>query len=65
MGLRSIAFCAISTGVYGYPKREAAAVAVESVRAWLTQHPVALDAVVFDVFSETDERAYRDALRPQ
>ena len=58
VGLRSIAFCAISTGVFGYPKDEAATVAMATVRVWLARHPDALDHVVFDVFSAADEAAY-------
>jgi len=58
LGLRSIAFCAISTGVFGYPREEAAGVAVAAVRTWLQQNPGPIDAVVFDVFSEADEAAY-------
>lgn len=34
MGLRTLAFCCISTGVYGFPKEEAATVAVDAVRAF-------------------------------
>jgi O-acetyl-ADP-ribose deacetylase (regulator of RNase III) len=58
LGLRSVVFCAISTGVFGYPKDQAACVAVDTVRAWTTQHIGAIDDVVFDVFSEADEAAY-------
>ena len=36
-GARSVAFPAISTGVYGYPKVEAAGIAVGTVRAWLRE----------------------------
>ncbi|KAI9669300.1 MAG: hypothetical protein M1831_000335 [Alyxoria varia] len=36
-GLRSIAFSALSTGVYGYPSDEAAEVALTTVRRWLEQ----------------------------
>jgi O-acetyl-ADP-ribose deacetylase (regulator of RNase III) len=35
LGLRSLAFCCISTGVFGFPQREAAQIAVRTVRAWL------------------------------
>jgi O-acetyl-ADP-ribose deacetylase (regulator of RNase III) len=38
-GDRSVAFAAISCGVYGYPLDEAAEVALSSVRAWLSTHP--------------------------
>ncbi len=57
--LRTVAFCAISTGVFGYPKDRAADVAVRTVSAWLRGRPGAPDLVVFNVFSDADERAYR------
>ncbi len=37
-GIRSIAFPAISTGVYGYPLEEAVSIAVQTVRSWLAEH---------------------------
>ena len=58
LGLRSVAFCAISTGLFGYPKDEAACVAVDTVRTWTARHAGAIDDVVFDLFSEADEAAY-------
>lgn len=60
--LRTVAFCAISTGVFGYPKDRAAGVAVRTVSAWLRGHPGAFDLVVFNVFSDADERAYEQAM---
>ena len=57
--VRSLAFCSISTGVFGYPKDEAAVVATRTVRAWLERHPARFDAIVFDVFTPDDEAAYR------
>jgi O-acetyl-ADP-ribose deacetylase (regulator of RNase III) len=60
LALQSIAFCAISTGVFGYPKIDAADVAMTTVKTWLAEHPGILDTVVFDVFSEDDERVYRE-----
>ncbi len=36
--LRSIVFCCISTGVFGFPQQEAAEIAVRTVRAWLDRH---------------------------
>jgi O-acetyl-ADP-ribose deacetylase (regulator of RNase III) len=52
-GVASIAFPAISTGVYGYPVELAAAVAVDTVRASLADHPALLE-VVFCCFSAGD-----------
>lgn len=62
VGARSIAFPAISTGVYGYPKAPAAQVAVAAVRAALAAHEGAIDEVVFCCFSEDDWRTVQAAL---
>lgn len=62
VGARSIAFPAISTGVYGYPKAPAAQVAVAAVRAALAAHAGAIDEVVFCCFSEDDWRTVQAAL---
>lgn len=61
-GLSSIAFCCISTGVFGFPQAEAASIAVATVRRWLNEHPDTPMTVVFNVFSETDESLYRPLL---
>jgi O-acetyl-ADP-ribose deacetylase len=61
-GLRSVAFPAISTGAYGYPKEEAAEVAIETVRGWLEDHPDALDEVRFVLFDGGDVELYRTRL---
>lgn len=37
--LHSIAFPAISTGVYGYPLAEAVPIALDTIRIWLEEHP--------------------------
>lgn len=60
--LRSLAFCAISTGVFGYPKDRAAGVAVRTVSRWLRERPKTFDLIVFCVFSDADERAYERAM---
>lgn len=61
MKLKSIAFCCISTGVFGYPKEEAALLAVKAVREYKEQTPSDVK-VIFDVFEEEDYELYRRIL---
>ena len=56
-GLTSIAFPNISTGVYGYPKDKAAAVAVETVQKTLSEPP-AIQQVLFVCFDDENYRLY-------
>ena len=63
--IRSIAFPCISTGLFGFPQDDACKIAVAAVREWLSAseaHSGALDAVIFDVFTDRDERLYASAL---
>ncbi len=60
-GCRSVAFAAISCGIYGYPHDEAARIAIDTVRAELPRHP-GLELVRFAVFDPSVERAFRAAL---
>ena len=63
LGCASIAFCCIGTGVFGFPQREAAGIAVCAVREWLDAHPESTVAhVVFDVFGSEDEGIYHGLL---
>ena len=49
-GCRTLAFPAISTGVYGYPTQEAARIAVDTCQGWQTDHdlPESILLVAFD-----------------
>ncbi len=60
-GLRSVAFCCISTGVFHFPGEAAAEIAVRTAVEFLQADP-AIDLVVFDVFSDTDAALYRSLL---
>lgn len=61
-GARTIAFPSISTGAYGYPVADAAAVAVAAVRSWAEENADSgIDEVRFVLFSEADLGTYRDA----
>ena len=57
----SVAFPGISTGVYGYPKAAAAAIAVREVRQWLAAHKLP-QTVVFVVFDDESRRIYERVL---
>ena len=61
-GCHTIAFCCISTGVFGYPNREAAEVAVETVTQAIAQSHNNTIKVVFNVFKDIDYDIYRELL---
>lgn len=58
---RSVAFPCISTGVYGYPIRDAAEIAIREVKAVLADHPNL--EVVFCCFSASDKAVYESLLK--
>ncbi|NTW55005.1 MAG: O-acetyl-ADP-ribose deacetylase [Chlorobaculum sp.] len=58
---RTIAFPCISTGVYGYPVEEAAAIAISTVRDELKDE-TGIEEVIFCCFSEHDLEVYQKAL---
>ena len=60
-GCESVAFCCISTGEFRFPNREAAEVAVETVRDFLNGGDRTL-RVIFDVFKDRDLEIYRELL---
>jgi O-acetyl-ADP-ribose deacetylase len=60
-GLRTIAFPAISTGVYGFPPERAAPIAVRAVRE--AASPDRFEKVILCCFSEPSARLHADALR--
>ncbi len=62
-GLRSVAFCGISTGVFRFPKERAAQIAVQTVTDWLAQNEGRMDRVIFTVFSDGSRRIYERLLR--
>ena len=62
LGLKSIAFPAISTGIFGYPLVDATQVAVEAVREALTRAN-SVDTVRFVVFDGAALKAYSQVLK--
>ena len=61
--LKSVAFCCISTGVFSFPNKKAAEVAVETVTNWLKQNETKTDRVVFNVFKQEDQFCYEKFLQ--
>jgi O-acetyl-ADP-ribose deacetylase (regulator of RNase III) len=59
--LKTIAFPAISCGVYGYPIQEACKIAVDTCVEFLDKHP-SLEKVIFIQFSEKDFNVYKNYL---
>ena len=57
--LKTISFPSISTGVYGYPIEEAAAIAVKTIANWLSEHPAPVHTVKLVQFSDRDHEVYR------
>lgn len=60
-GVKSIAFCCISTGVFLFPNDKAAEIAVRTVREYRKQTGSDIE-VIFNVFKEQDEQLYRKLL---
>lgn len=61
-GIRSVAFCCISTGVFHFPNDEAAKIAVDTVSKFLDTHDAAFDRVIFNVFKDFDKKIYEELL---
>ena len=57
-GLKSVAFCCISTGVFHFPNKRAAEIAVKTVSGWLRENPGKVERVIFNVFKDEDKTIY-------
>lgn len=62
--IHSIAFPAISTGIYGYPLREATRIAVKTVKDWLDKNEDYELLVIFSCFSMEAEKRYLEETFP-
>ena len=63
LNLKSIAFPNISTGVYGFPKRKAAEIALKSVEDYLGKESTGLEEVIFVCFDEENYSIYQELLK--
>lgn len=62
-GIRSVAFCCISTGVFRFPNDEAAEIATDTVSEFLDMNTEAFDRVIFNVFKDQDKEIYERLLK--
>ena len=62
-GCRSIAFCCVSTGFFGFPRRRAAEIAVQTLRKHRQERGEGIE-LIFNVFKEEDLQIYRELLGP-
>jgi O-acetyl-ADP-ribose deacetylase (regulator of RNase III) len=61
--LSSVAFCCISTGVFGFPQEPAASIALSAVRKYLDNTPgTHIHTVIFNVFKDEDYEIYQKLL---
>ncbi len=60
-GLKSIAFCCISTGEFHFPNDKAAEIAIQTVKEYRAQTNSQIE-VIFNVFKESDYEIYRELL---
>ena len=61
-GLKSIAFCSLSTGIYGYPLDKAAPLAVKTVREYLdAHHDTSLEHIIFAMYGKDEYEAFAKA----
>ncbi len=61
-GLKSVAFCCISTGEFHFPNELAAQIAIQTVREWQQKNPDKIE-VIFNVFKDSDYEIYKHLLR--
>jgi O-acetyl-ADP-ribose deacetylase (regulator of RNase III) len=57
-GIKEVGFCCISTGLYGYPKKESSKVAYNTVCEWLSNSEYKFNKIVFVTFTEEDRDLY-------
>ena len=58
--VKSIAFCCISTGIYGYPRKDAASVAFQTVVSWLEKNHESVEKIIFCTNQKEDFDIYNE-----
>jgi O-acetyl-ADP-ribose deacetylase (regulator of RNase III) len=60
--IRTIAFCSISTGEFGFPMEHATQISLNTIGEWVEINPERFDLIIFDVFSEKDYNIYKNLI---
>jgi len=60
--IKTIAFPAISTGIYAFPQDKAAQIAVQTVFSYLSENSGTIEKVIFCCFAESTAKLHQDAL---
>jgi len=63
-GLGSVGLCSLSTGVFGYPKRQAALVTLETIGRWLAAHPDSRMRIVISLNADVDVAIVMESTYP-
>lgn len=61
-GIRSVAFCCISTGEFHFPNDKAAEIASKTVKDFLEKHGDCMERIIFNVFKDSDLEIYKQIL---
>lgn len=59
MGLESLVFCSLSTGIFGFPIEQASRIALHCIDSYLKQKNKNIKKVIIDVFSDRDHQVYK------
>ena len=62
-GLKSVALCCISTGVFRFPNKRAAQIAIQTVADWVLKYPDSMERIIFNVYKDEDKKYYEELLR--
>jgi O-acetyl-ADP-ribose deacetylase (regulator of RNase III) len=61
--IRTVAFCCISTGAFGFPMETATRIALKTVEDWIETNPNVFELIIFNVFSKYDYEIYEKILK--
>lgn len=62
-GIKTIAFPCISTGLYGFPQKEASIIAINTVKEYLKENKTNFKHIIFNVFKDEDKIIYENNLK--